>query len=128
VVLSHLMFTRELGVPSFAAACGGSAAGAADRSDGRSVVGVHAALALPGCRQWRWCCRCCAAPTCCAGGAAIRDTARRTLASFGRLADELLIVVGATVLGVVIGAAPQVRELAAGMTPALISGAPLLTR
>lgn len=62
----------------------------------------------------------------CRGGAAIRDTARRTLASFGRLADELLIVVGATVLGVVIGAAPQVRELAAGMTPALIAGAPLL--
>jgi hypothetical protein len=60
------------------------------------------------------------------GGEAVRATARRTLASFGRLADELLIVVGATVLGVVIGSTPQVLELASGMTPTLISGSPLL--
>ncbi len=60
------------------------------------------------------------------GGGAIRATARRTLASFARLADELLIVVGATVLGVVIGSTPRVAELASGMTPTLISGAPLL--
>jgi hypothetical protein len=44
----------------------------------------------------------------------------------GRLSDELLIVVGATVLGVVIGSAPQATELVAGMTPTLIAGAPLL--
>jgi hypothetical protein len=52
--------------------------------------------------------------------------ARRAFASFARLADELLIVVGAMVLGVAVGALPQVAAWAAGVTPGLLAGAPLL--
>ena len=60
------------------------------------------------------------------GGDAAAGAARRTLASFGRLADELLIVVGALLLGVAVGALPAVSQWAAGMTPGVLSGAPLL--
>ncbi len=60
------------------------------------------------------------------GGAAMTRAARRTLESFGRLADELLIVVGALLLGVAVGSLPAVSHWAAGMTPGVLSGAPLL--
>ena len=50
----------------------------------------------------------------------------RAFASFGRLADELLIVVGSMLLGVVVGALPPVVALAEGMSPSALTGAPLL--
>lgn len=60
------------------------------------------------------------------GAGVAAGAARRALASFGRLADELLIVVGALLLGVAVGSLPQVSQWAAGMTPGVIAGAPLL--
>jgi hypothetical protein len=60
------------------------------------------------------------------GPAVASGAARRTLKSFGLLADELLIVVGALLLGVSISSIPQVSQLAAGVTPGVIAGAPLL--
>jgi hypothetical protein len=51
---------------------------------------------------------------------------RRTVSSFARLADELLIVVGATLLGAAIAALPFVRALGSSMTPDMISGPALL--
>lgn len=48
--------------------------------------------------------------------------ARRAFASLGRVADELVIVVGGTVLGAVVGSMPEVRELGASVTPQMISG------
>lgn len=48
--------------------------------------------------------------------------ARRAFASLGRVADELVIVVGGTVLGAVVGAMPEVRALGASVTPQMISG------
>ena len=50
---------------------------------------------------------------------------RRTAASFARLSDELLIVVGATVLGAAIASLPAVQQLGSEVTPAMVSG-PLL--
>lgn len=47
---------------------------------------------------------------------------RRAFASLGRVADELVIVVGGTVLGAVVGSMPAVRELGASVTPQMISG------
>jgi hypothetical protein len=60
------------------------------------------------------------------GRDAMRSTAQRTLANFSRLADELLIVAGAMVLGVAVGSLPVVGALAAGVTPGTIHGAALL--
>lgn len=129
LLLSHLLFTRELDAGAFArslrqldvlvlptAVMVGAvvACTLVFRFSGLQAV----ALVLP---------VLCGAYVLLRGGAVVRSTARSTLASFGRLADELLIVVGAMVLGVVIGSVPQVHELAAGMTPTLIAGAPLLT-
>ena len=128
LLLSHLMFTRELGAAQFVrsvrqlgvlvlpmAVMVGSVVACSLLA---SVTGLQAvALLLP---------LLCGAYLATRGGAVAGTTARRALASFGRLADELLIVVGALVLGVAIASAPQIRELAAAMTPTLISGAPLL--
>lgn len=60
------------------------------------------------------------------GPAVAAGAARRAFASFARLADELLIVVGALLLGVAVGSVPQVASWAAGVTPGLLAGAPLL--
>jgi hypothetical protein len=60
------------------------------------------------------------------GAAEGRGVLRRTISNFSRLSDELLIVVGATVLGAAIASLPVVRELGASMTPELISGPALL--
>lgn len=49
-----------------------------------------------------------------------------TFDSFCRLADEMIVVVGATVLGIVIGSLPEVSALAASITPSVVSGAPLI--
>lgn len=46
----------------------------------------------------------------------------RAFASFGRVADELVIVVGGAVLGAVVSALPAVRELSGAVTPEMISG------
>lgn len=54
------------------------------------------------------------------------EVARRTLISFTRLSDELLIVVGSMVLGVAVGSLPLVGDLAASVTPGVIAGWPLL--
>jgi hypothetical protein len=60
------------------------------------------------------------------GGNESRGVLRRTFANFSRLSDELLIVVGATILGAAIASLPVVRELGASMTPDMISGPALL--
>lgn len=60
------------------------------------------------------------------GREAARDAWERAFASFGRLADELLIVVGAMLLGAVVGALPPVVALAEGMSPSALTGAPLV--
>jgi hypothetical protein len=60
------------------------------------------------------------------GPAGAGGVMRRTVSSFGRLSDELLIVVGATMLGAAIAALPVVRELGTSMTPDMISGPALL--
>ena len=52
-------------------------------------------------------------------------TLRQAFANFGSLSNELLIVVGATVLGVAVSALPVAGELAGSMSPGLASG-PLL--
>lgn len=54
------------------------------------------------------------------------DVLRRTAASSTRISDELLIVVGATVLGAAIAALPAVQALGREVTPALASGPVLL--
>ena len=51
---------------------------------------------------------------------------RRTIASSTRISDELLIVVGATVLGAAIAALPAVQALGREVTPAMASGPVLL--
>ena len=51
---------------------------------------------------------------------------RRTVASSTRISDELLIVVGATVLGAAIAALPAVQALGREVTPAMASGPVLL--
>jgi hypothetical protein len=60
------------------------------------------------------------------GRAAARQVAQRTLRSFGQLADELLIVVGATVLGAVIAGLHEVSDAARSVTPAFLTGLPLI--
>jgi len=55
-----------------------------------------------------------------------RGVLERTFTNFGRLSDELLIVVGATLLGAAVASLPAVRELGASMTPDAISGPALL--
>jgi hypothetical protein len=71
-------------------------------------------------------------PAMCLGYIAIRGPSqgaqilRRTIASATRISDELLIVVGATVLGAAIAALPAVQALGAEMTPARVSGPALL--
>jgi hypothetical protein len=48
--------------------------------------------------------------------------ARRAVASFGRVSDELVIVIGGMLLGAAVGSLPAVRELGASITPQMISG------
>lgn len=60
------------------------------------------------------------------GAAPARQAASRTLRSFAQLADELLIVVGATILAAVVSSLPQVQSLGASVTPGMISGVVLM--
>ncbi len=92
-----------------------------------AVVGASAAFGLRGIASVSL-----VVPLCCAaylvrlGAPAARSAARRTLASFGRLADELLIVIGATILATVVAASPYARAIGASIDPAMISGFALL--
>lgn len=61
-----------------------------------------------------------------AGRDAAAQVARSTLDSFGRLADEMIIIVGATVLGTVIARVPEASTVAAAITPAFVSGGALI--
>lgn len=60
------------------------------------------------------------------GGGAVSAAARTTFGHFTRLADELLIIVGALMMGVAVASVPQVRQWAQELLPTLVSGAPLL--
>jgi hypothetical protein len=60
------------------------------------------------------------------GAQAARTAWGRAFTSFGRLSDELLIVVGAMLLGAVVTALPPVVALAGSMTPSALTGAPLV--
>lgn len=60
-----------------------------------------------------------------AGWATSRQVARNAASSFSLLSNELLIVVGATILGASIAALPEVERLGAAFNPNLVAG-PLL--
>jgi hypothetical protein len=60
------------------------------------------------------------------GASTARAAARITFGHFKRLADELLIIAGALMMGVAVAAVPQVRQWAQELLPTLVSGAPLL--
>jgi hypothetical protein len=60
------------------------------------------------------------------GAGAARAAARTTFGQFKRLADELLIIAGALMMGVAVAAVPQVQHGAQELLPTLVSGAPLL--
>lgn len=60
------------------------------------------------------------------GASTARKATRQALQSFGRLADELLIVVGATILAVVVAAIPATHSMGTYLTPGFISGFALL--
>jgi hypothetical protein len=60
------------------------------------------------------------------GTGVVAAAARTTFGHFARLADELLIIVGALTMGVAVAAVPQVRQWAQELLPTLVSGAPLL--
>lgn len=72
------------------------------------------------------------APVCCAaylaalGPSSARGVGNRALASFGRLTDEMLIVVGATMLAAVVSALPAAHAIGSDLTPGLISGVTLI--
>lgn len=61
-----------------------------------------------------------------AGAGATGAAARSTFAHFARLSDELLIIVGAQLMGIAVAAVPEVRQWAQELLPTLVSGAPLL--
>ena len=60
------------------------------------------------------------------GGPDSRKVMERAAFSFSRLSDELLILIGASVLGACIAALPAARELGSNLTPAMLSGPVLL--
>ncbi|MEK0417427.1 MAG: hypothetical protein RI949_1433 [Pseudomonadota bacterium] len=61
------------------------------------------------------------------GQAVARATLRATWGHFSRLSDELLIVVGAQVMGVSLATLPEVQHFAQTLLPSLVSGGMLLT-
>jgi hypothetical protein len=60
------------------------------------------------------------------GRATVALVTRTTLSHFGRLSDEMLVVVGASVLGVCIAALPSVQAAAQGVDAAAVDGSWLL--
>ena len=82
------------------------------------LPGLHAvSLALPAV---------CGAYLATRGREATRRALQATVSHFSRLSDEMLIVVGATLLGSCIAALPAVQELAHGMRPGVVPGSLLL--
>ena len=57
--------------------------------------------------------------------ASARTVARNTFAGFSRLADEIVVIIGAIVLGTVVSAMPFIAALNLGGMPSFLSG-PLL--
>jgi len=92
-----------------------------------AVVGASAAFQLTGLSSVSLVVPlCCVAYLAVLGAGAARSAVRRTLASFARLADELLIVIGATILATVVAASPFARAIGASITPGMISGFALI--
>jgi hypothetical protein len=60
------------------------------------------------------------------GPRALRFAAGRTFASFGRLSEEMLVVVGAMTLAGVVSSLPAVQALGGSVTPGLIAGPALM--
>lgn len=128
LALSHAMFTPDLGPGGFrdsvarlrplllpTSAIVGSVLAATALAD---VSGPQAvALAVP---------VLCGAYLSLAGWPAMRQAAQRTFASFSRLADEIVIVTGATLLGFAVAALPAVAALTPDEVPAALSGLPLI--
>lgn len=65
----------------------------------------------------------CAAYAAALGGDALARVVRQTFTSAGRVSDEMLIVLGGTILGAVVGSLPFVQEMGASVTPEMVSGA-----
>lgn len=128
LALSHRLFTPSLGAAAFGSSMAQLRPLVAPISIViTAVVAASAALHLTGLEAVAI-----VVPLCCVaylahlGADAARDAARRTLASFGRLADELLIVAGATILASVVAALPSARAIGGDLTPGLISGFALM--
>ncbi|HSN20683.1 MAG TPA: hypothetical protein VLS49_08395 [Usitatibacter sp.] len=128
LALSHLLFTPSLGARAFAASVARLRPLLAPMAAVISaVVGASALFGWSGLQSVSLVVpACCAAYLAVLGARAARDAARRALASFGRLADELLIVVSATMLAVVVAALPSARAVGMELTPGLISGFALM--
>lgn len=129
LALSYLLFTRGLGAPLYRESLRRLLPLAAPMS---LVVGavvaaslllgwsglVSVAIVVP---------LLCVAYVSSLGADEARSVARRALVSFARLSDELLIVLGASVLGAAIASLPAVQQLGGEVTPALVQGPLLLT-
>jgi hypothetical protein len=128
LALSHLLFTPTLGARAFAASVAQLRPLLAPMAVViGAVVGASALLGWSGLQSVSLVVPlCCVAYLALLGPASAREAGRRTLASFGRLADELLIVVGATMLAVVVAALPAAHAIGADLTPGLISGFALM--
>ncbi|HSO06597.1 MAG TPA: hypothetical protein VLW45_05135 [Pelomicrobium sp.] len=128
LAVSHVMFTPELGWRAFrdsvarlrplllpTAVIVGSVLAATALAD---VSGPQAvALAVP---------VLCGAYLALAGWPAMKQAAARTFGSFSRLSDEIIIVTGATLLGVAIAGLPAVSALTPDEVPAFFTGLPLI--
>lgn len=128
LVLSHLLYTPALGRAGFLDSVaqlrplvGPTIVIVA------SVVGASVALGLSGLQAVAVVVPAfCVAYAAALGGRAARRVARRTFESFAKLADELFIVVGATILAVTVSALPAVQSLGSSVTPGMISGVALM--
>lgn len=128
LVVSHVIFTPTLGAHAFAQSLARLRPIAAPMAVVIvAVVGANALLGWSGLQSVSL-----MVPLCCVlyiailGATSARQVARRTLASFGRLADELLIVTGATMLATVVAALPEAHAMGAGLDPGFTSGVALL--
>ncbi len=126
--ISWLFFTPSLGARGFLASVGGLAPLA-----GPMLVVVGSVVAATLAFRWSGLQAVavvipilCIAYLAFLGGGHGGRVAKRTIGNFSRLSDELLIVVGATILGAAMATLPAVRELGERVTPDMISGAALL--
>lgn len=65
----------------------------------------------------------CAAYAAALGGDTLPRILGQTFTSAGRVSDEMLIVLGGTILGAVVASLPYVQQLGAAVTPEMVSGA-----